>query len=216
MSDVAVHPFERAGLGKAPFHFAGLIDQQVNAGGERVLGETGGCTMTTHVGGSCDYCGTYIVEMYKVRSADGKTFKVGSDCIMKVGDAVLTKPVKDDLKRRRLAREQKRIIAARTLYPTLPTLRLVPHPNDSIAKRGGTMFDYIDFLLKSGGRTGKLKAARMVEKAAELWDRPLPTPDAPPASVPTDLAAKRSEAARKAVATRKARDAEALKMQGGV
>lgn len=81
---VAIHRFELAGLGKAPFRFAGFSVETYQA-----------CHgAPTQPGTSCDYCGTGIMNVCHVESADGKTFKVGIDCIQKVGDAGLIHPAK--------------------------------------------------------------------------------------------------------------------------
>lgn len=44
-------------------------------------------------GGMCDYCGTGIMYEYRIVSADGRKFVVGSDCVDKV-DAKLSRQVK--------------------------------------------------------------------------------------------------------------------------
>lgn len=59
-----VHPFEVAGMGKAPFQFV-----SVDSRGEMV---------------GCDYCGTGIKHKFFILSSDGKRSKVGCDCINKV------------------------------------------------------------------------------------------------------------------------------------
>lgn len=85
-----LHPFERAGLGKAPFRLAYLA-----------------------IGGSCcDYCGTGIVRQFWVQGADGSTFKVGCECVRKTGEAddALVRDVDDARKRadRLQSRERER------------------------------------------------------------------------------------------------------------
>lgn len=45
-----VHCFERAGLGKAPFRYIGIVDQ-VMSGDNRVIGSIGGCQVETKPGG---------------------------------------------------------------------------------------------------------------------------------------------------------------------
>lgn len=70
-----VHPFERAKLGKAPFHCTGVtVNWYVTAGGAH-----------RQPGGSCDYCGTGILYEYHIKSSDGREFVVGSDCVAKTG-----------------------------------------------------------------------------------------------------------------------------------
>jgi hypothetical protein len=83
-----VHPFEKAGLGKAPFTFTGLqrVTFQAAPGAP------------VQVGGSCDYCATGIVLHFFIRSSDGKSFKVGCDCVAKTGDRGLIKATKQGKK----------------------------------------------------------------------------------------------------------------------
>lgn len=74
-----VHLFERKGLGKAPFTVIGygVFTYQAIPGAKD-------CPIQP--GTNCDYCGTAIMYAAKVRSADGKEFKVGLDCVKKTGD----------------------------------------------------------------------------------------------------------------------------------
>jgi len=68
-----MHPFERAGLGKAPFRCTSVTQNWYSAApGHR------------QPGGSCDYCGTGIAYEYHCKSVDGHEFKVGCDCVWKV------------------------------------------------------------------------------------------------------------------------------------
>lgn len=68
-----MHPFTRAGLGNAPFRCIGVTENWYSAApGHK------------QPGGSCDYCGTGIAYEYHCQSADGKKFKVGCDCVLKV------------------------------------------------------------------------------------------------------------------------------------
>lgn len=75
-----VHPFEAAGLGIAPF---AMISYTLKQG--PIVREDG-----TQIGcpgqpmGTCEYCGQGIAHCYQIRSSDGKTFIVGSDCAEKV------------------------------------------------------------------------------------------------------------------------------------
>ena len=87
MTTETTHPFTRAGLGQAPFRFVGVEVQDL-CYGQAILNrdeyERTGIALTTAPGGSCAYCGTYIVNMFRVESADGHKFHVGSDCIAKI------------------------------------------------------------------------------------------------------------------------------------
>jgi len=101
-----IHPFEAAGLGLAPFRFIGL-EAQDKLYGKVILNraeyERTGIAVTTAPGGSCAYCGQYIVVMYRVRSSDGRTFHVGCDCVEKCAKAAAGTDAERDLARLRTA-----------------------------------------------------------------------------------------------------------------
>jgi hypothetical protein len=69
------HKFSEAGLGLAPFRFAGVTENAFRLPDGN-----------TKPGGSCDYCGNGIRWEYHIISDDGTHSKVGSDCIQKAGD----------------------------------------------------------------------------------------------------------------------------------
>jgi hypothetical protein len=81
---LGVHVFERAGLGTAPFRVIGY----------RELTHSDGPGCPVRPGGSCDYCGTGIMYACVIQGSDGRTFKVGCDCVAKTGDAGLLKAYK--------------------------------------------------------------------------------------------------------------------------
>lgn len=70
------HPFEKAGLGKAPFSCTHVS--------ENVFALPDG---TSKAGGCCDYCGTGIRWEFWIKGsiAGAKQFKVGCDCVAKTG-----------------------------------------------------------------------------------------------------------------------------------
>jgi hypothetical protein len=70
------HPFEKSGLGKAPFSCTHVS--------ENVFALPDG---TTKAGGCCDYCGTGIRWEFWIKGsiAGAKQFKVGCDCVAKTG-----------------------------------------------------------------------------------------------------------------------------------
>jgi hypothetical protein len=68
------HPFEKAGLGKAPFRCIGVE--------EMVFTMPDG---ESKAGGACQYCGTGIRWAYQIKSSDGAHFHVGCDCVEKTG-----------------------------------------------------------------------------------------------------------------------------------
>lgn len=160
-----IHPFEKAGLGKAPFRYVGIEAQEISHG-RRVLGSVGGCEMTTKPGGSCAFCAHYILDMFVVESADGQRFHVGCDCIRKV-DAKLTRSIEADAKKAKKDREAARIKAAREMVWSQQaySLRCQPHPSPYHAGEGKNLAHYVEWLFQNGGTSGQLRAARLVEKA---------------------------------------------------
>lgn len=103
---MALHPFERAGLGVAPFHAVGFRERvyQPHPDAPR------------RPGGTCDYCGRAITYEVLVEGADGSRFGVGTDCAEKVwgeGKERLLRFIDEEKRaltkeRRRLLRESKR------------------------------------------------------------------------------------------------------------
>ncbi len=162
-----IHPFEKAGLGKAPFRYVGMVDQDIRYG-ERVIGSVGGCEITTKAGGTCEFCGHYILSMFKVESSDGNRFHVGCDCIRKVGGEKLIAATKSDVKKAKEARENTRIAEAKATLPTAWELLSKPHPTLWRAQQGDTMADWCRWMFANAGRTGKLNAARVVEQAVAV------------------------------------------------
>jgi hypothetical protein len=156
-----VHAFERAGLGKAPFKFVGTYESKFQA-----------CPgAPVKPGTSCDYCGEGIMYVCAIRSSDGKTFKVGCDCVSKVGDAGLKKIIDRKVAERRTAathaRQDAKIAAAIAALPSVAAaLRAQPHPYTWQADKGATMLDRVQWLLANAGRKGKCEAAKIIDAAA--------------------------------------------------
>lgn len=92
---IKIHPFEEAGLGKAPFRCIGV---------ERRVGPIK-CADGSEIGspgqpmGSCDYCGTGIADCFTIQSGDGKRFIVGCDCVAKASAAHADNRLLTDLER---------------------------------------------------------------------------------------------------------------------
>jgi hypothetical protein len=163
-----IHKFERAGLGKAPFRLIGCERKvgPINLGDGRMVGAPG------QPMGSCDYCGQGIANCFKIMSADGKTFKVGSDCVEKTGDAGLRAIVQreaNEFKRKaRHERDEKRIAAAVARLPeATDALKAKPHPVASMAVKGATLHGWVEWMLAYAGTSGKIRAAKAIEAALE-------------------------------------------------
>ena len=158
-SEVGMHVFERAGLGKAPFRFAGFYVSTYQACADAPV----------QPGTSCDYCGAGLTNVCSVKSADGKQFKVGCDCVAKVGDAGLLKAFKSSPEYRKVQREKRQALAARkaaevrgwmTEPETAEMLASQPHPKgfrDRETDRPLTLLDWMDWMMANSGDAGRAR-----------------------------------------------------------
>jgi hypothetical protein len=168
--DVMAHRFELAGLGRAPFRFTGMNEKVFVAypGGPE---KAGSC---------CDYCPASIRFEFWVESADGKRFKVGCDCIRKVGDAGLKRQIaaaERDMKARqkaaKVAREQVRIAEAVRLLagPVGERLAAEAHSRGFVNRETGAPLSRlaeVKWLLEHSGHAGKLATAKVIEAFGAL------------------------------------------------
>lgn len=161
-----MHKFEKAGLGLAPFKFSHYRELLFKAApGEPVK-----------AGGSCQYCHMSVRHAYYIRSADGKLFYVGSECVTKTGDKGMVDVVKREANRQKraaaLVRETVRIkkAVARLDDTTVQdALNGTPHPNGFTDRETGrelTALDWVNWMLANSGHSGKLRIARYLEKVA--------------------------------------------------
>jgi len=149
---LTIHRFERAGLGLAPFRFKGSVT-------EKTFQACHGAPIQN--GSTCDFCGTCIRYEFWVESSDKKTFKVGSDCIHKTGDAGLIQQISVAERKLRdannaAAKERKKEKKAARVEKALQKLEGVrgilaeqPHPNDYFAKQGRTNLDYVNWCIQN-------------------------------------------------------------------
>ncbi len=144
---LTVHRFEAAGLGKAPFELVGFTEEKFVA--------APGCP--AQPGGTCDFCGNAIMNVFYVRSADGRRFKVGCDCVLKVDDAGLKRQVNNIKREAQGKRDDARIEAA---FRLLDSNQAVRDACDELP--------YIEFCRLNAGRSGKLRCARLIERAAKV------------------------------------------------
>lgn len=166
-TDPAIHKFELSGLGKAPFRIMGCEEKRgpirsSHNGAEVSVGAPG------QPMGTCDYCGQGIAICWNIRSSDGKTFIVGSDCVAKTGDAGLKRAIQPIVRKMTKARDDARIEAAMDrLADVEAALRAQPHPVAFMAERGMTLFDSVEWTFRNAGNAGKIRAARIVESCAK-------------------------------------------------
>ena len=158
-----VHPFELAGLGKAPFQYVGFEHRTFQASPDAPV----------QCGGSCQYCGTGITNFFFIESSDGKKFHVGCDCVEKTGDKKLIKIVNGIVARNnaklKAAKDKVKIDTAREnikLESIRTSLSSKPHPFTWRAEQGDTLLNYVEYLLSNGGTSGRLRAAKFIKEFA--------------------------------------------------
>ncbi|QDU88384.1 hypothetical protein Pla175_17600 [Pirellulimonas nuda] len=165
-----VHPFEAAGLGKAPFRYVGYSHE---VGPQKVTTYApNGEEIELIVGApgqpmsSCDYCGQGIAHVCHCVSSDGKEFKVGCDCVERVGQVKgdqraqrAVEVAKYNLRRQREAKRRDEF--ARWIEQNGEELNNHPHPNAYSMSLGRTLRDYAVWMRKNGGHSGQMRAWKM-------------------------------------------------------
>lgn len=157
------HVFELAHLGKAPFVLTGVRENVFK------------CGNMIKAGGTCDYCSNGIRWEFLVRSADGKNFKVGCDCALKLdrnNNREFVASVEDMQKRiasatrerkaERIRKEKCKLIdeAKKSLENKDVRDLLSERKHPMIA--GKTLLDYCEFLMTNAGQSGQVRAAKIV------------------------------------------------------
>lgn len=160
------HKFELAGLGQAPYRLEGVR--------ENLFTVPGG---PSKPGGTCDYCSTAITFEFHLCSADGKKFKVGCDCVLKVESSrSLIDQVKQESNRlkakARHAKEDAKISALTEWYAAnREAVASHPHPQaekfNEQARKELNLASYVDFCLKCAGRSGTIAALSLAKKIIE-------------------------------------------------
>jgi hypothetical protein len=146
-----IHQFEKAGLGKAPFHLVNV---------ESKYFEIPGHPETRKPGASCEFCGRPIAECCIIEDANGKRFHVGNECVKKTGDAGLIDSISRNLARLRrekkaalseeLRKECKLLLATPKIFSVLSA---TPHKNEYYASQGKTMLDYYQFMVENASQS---------------------------------------------------------------
>lgn len=166
-----IHPFERAGFGHAPYRCTGS-DRRVYYAAPDAPAQPGA---------SCNYCGTGIMDVYHVVSADGCSFVVGSDCVRRVWqefDATIPPDFRAEFTRierakREIQRQARQARLDERCRRATATLDGMPglfadqcHPYEVRAARGETMRDYVTFCLTGWSQANRTWACRQVEQGA--------------------------------------------------
>lgn len=157
-SQVGMHVFERAGLGKAPFRISGFSESVFQATPDA----------PRQPGTICDYCGTGIMLVCHITASDGRAFKVGCNCVEKTGDSGLIKAYKSTPEFRKLQAQKRQ---AKDDAVCAQWTALIAHHADRLRAipretwNGGTESQY-DFLIRvwpqcgASGRANYLKYAK--------------------------------------------------------
>jgi len=157
----AAHAWERAGLGVAPYRLIGSGAWTYQACPDAPI----------QPGGSCDYCGQGITNVYFIRAACGSTFHVGCDCVHKVcskAEGVLSQVVKVERKRaaakRAAADSAKTAEVDRLIEEHRERLRGMPHPRGF---EGQTMLDDVEWRRKNCGAKGRAALLKQIRAAVK-------------------------------------------------
>ncbi len=156
--------FERAGMGLAPFRLLG-IEAKV------YVSHPGA---TPQPGGTCDFCGTGIRYVFRIRSADGKEYGVGCDCVRHTGDSGLVKVATEQQRKidrdNRHERERRKIEALRDWYETSgrDLAATLPSPNSHRATEyNETLADYVAWYQQNAGTKGKIESLTFAKRKIE-------------------------------------------------
>ena len=163
MTSEPIHPFEAAGLGKAPFRFDGIADNVYSVAPGH-----------SQPGGTCKFCYRGIRYEFWVVSADGKRFTVGSECIRKIeakGSPLRSAAERELRDQKRQAKHHRLIVRTNAAMAALEQdealLANMPHPHPAYANRL-TLRDYAEWMLQNAGDTGQTKICKIIETAMEV------------------------------------------------
>lgn len=170
MTADTIHIFERAGLGKAPFRFIGASREVYQA----IPGDP---SCPIQPAGSCDYCGQGIFVQCRIRSSDGRTFKVGVDCCEKTGDeglrrraASVKRAHEREARKGREARKLGELTELLARDDVRDILRAAPHPRGFVDRATGeplTLLDQAEWTMKHAGTAGRVKLLAEVRAILE-------------------------------------------------
>ena len=115
----AIHPFEKSGLGAAPFRLLycvslpspSLAEQNPEAY-NRAMREA----VASGAKGTCEHCGMAITHNFIVQSSDLRRSAVGSDCVGKTGNRALIAAVEVEAAKIRKAQRKSRDAAKHAIW----------------------------------------------------------------------------------------------------
>lgn len=154
------HIFEAAGLGLAPYKLVRIEKRTYQAYHGAAI-QPGAC---------CQFCATGIVYLFWLQSSDKKLFYVGSDCILKSGDAGLERVIAPFMAQhaKELRDEKDNYYITRFAdylkneNPTYFSAMTGAHPNFYHARLGKTMGDYQKWCYEHAGKTSRARMARKI------------------------------------------------------
>lgn len=154
----AIHPFEKRCLGLAPFRCTGSYESKYQA----IPGDP---SCPIQPGSTCDYCGQGIMNVFTIKSSDGKTFKVGCDCVAKTARACAKTELERDARKVVDAVNKIKTAAANKRKDvTIAAARAKLEANrDAISGMPSSVLERLEWLFAHAGRTGKLKAAKQLD-----------------------------------------------------
>jgi hypothetical protein len=144
---VGKHVFEAAGLGQYPYTFMGSYES-VYVAGNGAPRQPGTC---------CDYCGTGIMIVLKLKSSDGKEFKVGQDCVNKAGLNSIIKEYKNSPEYyvKQQAKAAKKAQVTKDQLTALIDEYQVYFKNEKHPiLPGKSLYDYATWMLQNSGNSG--------------------------------------------------------------
>jgi hypothetical protein len=139
-----LHPWEKKGLGVAPFQFVRLEKVPRNASAR------------------CAYCNKAIQWLSWVRGQNGPEFKVGSECIKNAEfwGSSLRSEAEAAIKQARESEGWRRVASAKAFLVSNPDF-LADKPSPYGDNR--TLREWADFALEHGGLKKQLQVSRVVE-----------------------------------------------------
>lgn len=168
----SVHVFENAGLGKAPFRLIDVVERRgPYPVGEPHNGVQGYVGAPGQPVGCCSFCKTGIAQCCVIRSADGKVFDVGNECVKRTGDLGLIKASKPIMAK--LARDARHKNEAESIAwavnelqrdEVIAKLAALPHPTEWRAKNGESKLQWATWFMQTRGvgNAGKMKVVRAI------------------------------------------------------
>lgn len=119
MTTPAIHPFEKSGLGRAPFKLLYCVSLPSAAMAEanpeaynRAMREA----VQSGAKGTCEHCGMAITHNFIIESSDKRRSAVGSDCVLQTGQRSLVDPVQAEIAKIRKAQRRASAVSKHAIW----------------------------------------------------------------------------------------------------